>query len=140
MIRKLINKQTNKERYTMNQQEKYIMNQRIQKHGDSLKTIFNLNIDSVKLSKQLFRLENKAHKLATDYCNGVVDGDSTEIESQKILSKVAKLLNTNTFNMFFNFDARGYALKFFEDFSKDKPIHKDWGGYGIIAPDFREVA
>ena len=42
--------------------------------------------------------------------------------------------------MFFNFDARGYALKFFEDFSKDKPIHKDWGGYGIIAPDFREVA
>jgi len=140
MIRKLINKQTNKERYTMNQQEKYIMNQRIQKHGDSLKTIFNLNIDSVKLSKQLFRLENKAHKLATDYCNGVVDGDSTEIESQKILSKVAKLLNTNTFNMFFNFDARGYALKFFQDFSKDKPIHKDWGGYGIIAPDFREVA
>ena len=124
----------------MNQQEKYIMNQRIQKHGDSLKTIFNLNVDSVKLSKQLFRLENKAHKLATDYCNGVVDGDSTEIESQKILSKVAKLLNTNTFNMFFNIDARGYALKFFEDFSKDKPIHKDWGGYGIIAPDFREVA
>ena len=28
--------------------------------------------------------------------------------------------------------------KRFEDFSKDKPIHKDWGGYGIIAPDFRE--
>ena len=123
----------------MNAQEKYIMNQRIQKHGDSLKTIFNLNVDSVKLSKQLFRLENKAHKIATDYCNGVIDGDSAEIESQKIISKVAKLLNTNTFNMFFNFDARGYALKFFEDFSKDKPIHKDWGGYGIIAPDFREV-
>ena len=123
----------------MNKQEKYIMNQRIQKHGNSLKTIFNLNVDGVKLSKQLFRLENKAHKIATDYCNGVIDGDSAEIESQKIISKVAKLLNTNTFNMFFNFDARGYALKFFEDFSKDKPIHKDWGGYGIIAPDFREV-
>tara|TARA_R110000803_G_scaffold175767_1_gene238295 strand:+ start:151 stop:525 length:375 start_codon:yes stop_codon:yes gene_type:complete len=124
----------------MNQQEKYIMNQRIQKHGDSLKVIFNLNIDSVKLSKQLFRLENKAHKLATDYCNGIVESDLVEKESEKILSKVAKLLNTNTFNMFFNTDARGYALKFFEDFSKDKPIHKDWGGYGIIAPDFREVA
>ena len=122
----------------MNQQDKYIMYKRIKKHGDSLKTIFNLDVDSVKLCKQLFRLENKAHKLATDYCNGVVNGDSTEIESQKILSKAAKLLNTNTFNMFFNFDARGYALKFFEDFSKDKPIHKDWGGYGIVAPDFRE--
>ena len=40
--------------------------------------------------------------------------------------------------MFLNTDARGYALKFFEDFSKDKTIHKDWGGYGLIAPDFRE--
>jgi len=122
----------------MNSVNKYIMTQRIKKHGDNLKAIFNLDVDSIKLCKQLFRLENKAHKLATDYCNGVINGDSTEIESQKILSKTAKLLNTNTFNMFFNFDARGYALKFFEDFSKDKPIHKDWGGYGIVAPDFRE--
>ena len=122
----------------MNTIDKYIMSQRIKKHGDNLKAMFNLDIDSVKLCKQLFRLENKAHKLATDYCNGVVDGDSTEIESQKILSKVATILKTNTFNMFFNGDARGYALKFFENFSKDKPIHKDWGGYGIIAPDFRE--
>ena len=121
----------------MNKQDKYIMNKRIEKHGDNLKSIFNLDVDSVKLCKQLFRLENKAHKLALDYCNGVFEGDIDK-ESEKILSKVAKLLNTNTFNMFFNSDARGYALKFFEDFSKDKPIHKDWGGYGIIAPDFRE--
>jgi hypothetical protein len=121
----------------MNKQDKYIMYQRIEKHGDNLKSIFNLDVDSVKLCKQLFRLENKAHKLALDYCNGVFEGNIDK-ESEKIISKVAKLLNTNTFNMFFNSDARGYALKFFEDFSKDKPIHKDWGGYGIIAPDFRE--
>lgn len=121
----------------MNKQDKYIMYQRIEKHGDNLKSIFNLDVDSVKLCKQLFRLENKAHKLALDYCNGLFEGDIDK-ESEKILFKVAKLLNTNTFNMFFNSDARGYALKFFEDFSKDKPIHKDWGGYGIIAPDFRE--
>ena len=122
----------------MNTQERYIMNKRIKEHGDNLKAIFNLNVDSVKLSKQLFRLENKAHRLATDYCNGLVDYEVVEKESEKILSKVAKILNTNKFNMFFNGDARGYALKFFEDFSKNKKIHKDWGGYGIIAPDFRE--
>ena len=121
----------------MNTIDKYVMTQRIKKHGDNLKSIFNLDIDSIKLCKQLFRLENKAHKLATDYCNGDFEGNIVK-ESEKILSKVAKILNTNTFNMFFNGDARGYALKFFEDFSKDKPIHKDWGGYGIIAPDFRE--
>ena len=115
---------------------KYILNQRIKKHGDNLKAIFNLDIDSIKLCKQLFRLENKAHKLALDYCNGAL----TDIEKQSnsILDKVAKILKTNTFNMFLNTDARGYALKFFEDFSKDKPIHKDWGGYGLIAPDFRD--
>ena len=115
---------------------KYILNQRIKKHGDNLKAIFNLDIDSIKLCKQLFRLEKKAHKLALDYCNGAL----TDIEKQSnsILDKVAKILKTNTFNMFLNTDARGYALKFFEDFSKDKPIHKDWGGYGLIAPDFRD--
>jgi hypothetical protein len=121
----------------MNSIDKYIMAQRIKKHGDNLKGIFNLDIDSIKLCKQLFRLENKAHQLATDYCNGDFKGDITK-ESEKILSKVARILNTNTYNMFLNTDARGYALKFFEDFSKDKPIYKDWGGYGIIAPDFRE--
>jgi len=112
------------------------MYQNIKKHGDTLKSIFNLDIDSIELCKKLFRLENKAHKLATDYCNGDFEGDIDK-ESEKILSKVAKILNTNTFNMFFNGDARGYALKFFEDFSKDKTIQKDWGGFGIIAPDFK---
>ena len=38
--------------------------------------------------------------------------------------------------MFINRDPRGYALKLTEEFSKDKRIYKDWGGYGIIAPDF----
>ena len=116
--------------------EKQAMYQNIKKHGDILKSIFNLDIDSIELCKKLFRLENKAHKLATDYCNGDFEGDIDK-ESEKILSKVAKILNTNTFNMFFNGDARGYALKFFEDFSKDKTIQKDWGGFGIIAPDFK---
>jgi hypothetical protein len=39
--------------------------------------------------------------------------------------------------IFFNGDARGYALKINDEFVKDKEIFKDWGGYGIIAPDFR---
>ena len=122
----------------MTETEKYIMYKRIAKHGDTLKEMFNLDVDSVALCKKLFRLENKAHKLATDYCNGEFKGD-IEKETDKILAKVSEILNTSTFNMFVNLDARGYALKFFDDYSKDKPIHKDWGGYGIIAPDFTEI-
>ena len=49
------------------------MYNKIQKHGDNLKTIFKLDVDSVKLCKKLFRLENKAHRLAEDYCNGFAD-------------------------------------------------------------------
>ena len=69
----------------MNKKQK--MYEMIQKHGDNLKAIFNIDEDSVKLCKQLFRLENKAHKIATDYCNGDFDGD-IEKESEKILLKV----------------------------------------------------
>ena len=42
------------------------MYQQIEKHGEDLKVIFKLStdVDSIKLCKQLFRLENKAHRLA----------------------------------------------------------------------------
>lgn len=42
-------------------------------------------------------------------------------------------------NIVINFDPRGYALKIKAEFCKDKKIFTDWGGYGIIAPYFREV-
>tara|TARA_R100000808_G_C2085075_1_gene107542 strand:- start:59 stop:571 length:513 start_codon:yes stop_codon:yes gene_type:complete len=60
-------------------------------------------------------------------------------EIDKIVSKVAKILNTSTDNIYFNGDPRGFALKFSEDFSRTLPtnFYKDLGGYGIIAPDFR---
>jgi hypothetical protein len=32
----------------------------------------------------------------------------------------------------------GMLLKISDEFVKHKEIFKDWGGYGIIAPDFRE--
>ena len=119
----------------MNKREK--MYQMIQKHGDDLKAIFNINEDSVELCKKLFRLENKAHRLATDYCNGDFEGD-IENESKKIVDKAKKILKTN--EIFFNRDARGYALKIKDGFIRvnNLSIYRDWGGYGIIAPDFRE--
>ena len=76
----------------MTQTEKYIMYKRIAKHGDTLKQMFNLDIDSVELCKKLFRLENIAHKLATDYCNGHFQGDIDK-ETNKILSKVVYLFS-----------------------------------------------
>jgi len=107
----------------------------IKKHGDNLKKLFKLDnsVDSVKLCKSLFRLEFKAQKLALEYCNyGNLDNKAVE----NILKKVGVILNiTDTNQIFFNGDARGYALKINDDFIKGKEIFTDWGGYGIIAPD-----
>jgi len=42
--------------------------------------------------------------------------------------------------VFINRDPRGYALKINDDWMRatDCRLHRDWGGYGIIAPDLTE--
>ena len=121
----------------MKKDYKKIMYENILKHGENLNRIFNTGIEPLTLCKKLFRLENKAHKLSTDYCNGVIDCEQWEEETQLILNKVVKILGAkNDYNFFVNGDCRGYALKMFPDFIKDKKIYSDWGGNGIIAPDF----
>ena len=123
--------------------KKEILYKRIQEHGKNLNAIFLTKYSSIGLCKKLFRLETKAHKLATDWCNGDVNSARFNLDSFKILEKVKEILNIKNkdqFNVFVNGDARGYALKLKSEFVRDKTIHRDWGGYGIIAPDFREGA
>ena len=121
--------------------KKEILYSRITKHGQNLKAVFNLDqdIDPVKLCKRLFRLENKAHKLALDFCNGEIDQLEWDQKANKILTKVEAILK-NKKVLFLNGDARGYALKIDDGYIRNNNlnIHKDWGGYGIVAPDFRE--
>lgn len=42
--------------------------------------------------------------------------------------------------VFINLDARGYALKIKDEYMLEHGLnlHRDWGGYGIIAPDLTE--
>ena len=125
----------------MTDNKKEILYSRITKHGQNLKAVFNLDqdIDPVKLCKRLFRLENKAHKLALDFCNGEIDQLEWDQKANKILTKVEAILK-NKKVLFLNGDARGYALKIDDGYIRNNNlnIHRDWGGYGIIAPDFRE--
>ena len=132
----------------MNKKEKDHVYKMIKKHGDNLKAIFNIDEDSVKLCKRLFRLENKAHKLTTNWCNGDIEENDFNKQISSIQLKVYKILcsykpdgHKRPFYFddafFINNDARGYALKFKSEFIKDKTIHRDLGGYGIVAPDFR---
>ncbi len=121
--------------------KKETMYANILKHGENLNAIFNTGIDPIKLSKKLFSLENKAHQLSTDYCNGD-NNVTTENFGEKagvILMQVRKVLNcTDNYPIFLNGDARGYALKIKDDYVRktNMVIYTDWGGYGILAPDF----
>lgn len=127
--------------------KKELMYQRIEQHGKQLNAIFDTGMEPIALCKKLKRLETKAHKLATDYCNGEngVNTDNWDAMCQPIITQVERLLfphgRERHIPIFINRDARGYALKI-----NDKAvsyfklnIHKDMGGYGILAPCFTEV-
>jgi len=125
----------------MNQKQKELMYSQIRAHGENLNKIFNTGLDPVTLCKKLHTLENKAHRLAEDYCNGIIKTEQWEEISEKTMKSLDKILNFTGLKIpcELNPDARGYALKIDSDFMRENQIHhlyQDMGGYGIIAPDF----
>ena len=126
--------------------KKQKMYQNILAHGNNLNAIFNTGLEPIELCKKLHRLELKAHKIATDYCNGDngITSENIDSHTEPILKSAKKILFSNYPDMnktdiiFFNGDARGYTLKISDKFIRGNnySIHTDWGGYGILAPDF----
>lgn len=123
--------------------QKQTMYQQIEKHGNNLNAIFNTGLDPVTLCKKLRTLENKAHNLSVIECN---TGDDKGPELSKILTKVKTILFPDVFKsspelykaVFINGDPRGYSLKIKSEYVKanDLKIEQDWGGYGLIGPDY----
>ena len=120
---------------------------RIKKHGEDIKKIFSLpaDTDPIKLCKSLRRLETKAQKIQEIHGNGKYEEAARE-EAQ-LMNKLKNLLMPDStpeeflkFGIFLNTDPRGYALKIPDNIVKQNnwTIHKDWGEFGIIAPDLNE--
>ena len=122
--------------------DKKKMYEQIEKHGENLNKIFNTNYDNITLCKRLRKFENQAHIYSTKYCNGEIGCEDWEFITNDILLKVYRLLNINRskmkVNIFANGDCRGYALKICDKYIRNNniTIYQDWGGYGILAPDF----
>jgi hypothetical protein len=133
------------------------MYQQIEKHGANLNAIFNTGIDNIKLCKKLNSIEIKAHHATTCLCNtntlnllelnrftGYDVKQATEDEQDAffdaILNKVDKILKFREKNIpvFINHDPRGYALKIKDDYVRNNniTIYQDFGGYGILVPEF----
>ena len=121
----------------MNNSAKQQMYANILAHGNNLNAIFNTGLEPIALCKKLRRLELKANRIATDWCNGVIDSENIETHTKPILKAVEKILNSK-YIILFNGDARGYALKIDSKIVKENSlnIYTDWGGNGILAPDF----
>jgi len=117
------------------------MYEQIQKHGENLLKIFPgaIEQDPVKLCKRMRRLESHGEQIALDYCNGVTSSDTYEATADTLIGKANKLLGNTppTVPIFLNGDPRGYALKIRDDYIRKHglTIHRDLGGYGILAPD-----
>jgi hypothetical protein len=106
----------------------------IVRHGELVKARFDLaaTVDPVALCKKLRRLEVAAHRNAEAYCNGAIDGDTYALRATDACEKLVVILGpTYAADLIINSDPRGYALKC--EPAGDLP--RDWGGYGLIAPD-----
>jgi len=113
--------------------------ERMVDHGTRLLEIFPhaLERDPVRLCKKLWRYECKASKNNEDHCNGIITIDVWEAVNNRILRDVNRLLQNTDVPVFINGDPRGYALKISDAWMRrdNADLCRDWGGYGVIAPD-----
>ena len=107
-------------------------------HGFKLQRLYpeSNHFGPVELCKKLHRIEAEAGRYALQTCNGP---EMTEEEQDKketsILRRIKAILGKGP-AVFINTDPRGYALKIETETAKSLDIEKDWGGFGIICPEF----
>jgi hypothetical protein len=121
---------------------------RIRWHGEQLQAIFpaTRELDPVELCRKLRRIENKVNRhnerICSDeaYCQEMTEEKELKFDS-RILWQLDKLLRFTSIGVpvFLNGDPRGYALKIKSEYVSEKNlnIHRDWGGYGILAPEIK---
>ena len=128
--------------------EKQRQAERILQHGLDLKRAFFADpydgIGPVALCKQLHRLEVKATRVTEAYCNGAASMADVDRMEKSVMASLERLFGKERVveaGMFINTDPRGYALKVSEEWTRAYTanggrLHRDWGGYGILAPEF----
>lgn len=120
------------------------MYQRIRQHGETLQAIFGLTGDPSALCKRLRRLECSIRAAMVRYCNGEIGSDAADVACEDAKRRLLVILGDTEANrdiLEINRDPRGYALKIADGYmrSHDIQLYRDWGGYGIIAPDFSDA-
>lgn len=86
-----------------------------------------------KLSRAIHRIEIQAHAAATAHCNGDIGDDLWCKACDVAYRRLEKVIGKHAASKVeINGDPRGYALK--TTYHADL-LHRDLGGYGILAPE-----
>lgn len=106
----------------------------IQKHGENLLKLFPdaTERDPLKLCKKLRNLETTATRHTERLCSVPDYEETAERELAIVERKVSELLGSD--RPWINRDPRGHALMV--DLLEGERLYSDWGGYGILAPEF----
>ena len=114
------------------------------RHVCNLQTLAGVSSyhEALMIYKRLHRIEARLNRIFTNECNGTVEitEEQEEKRDAKILKELRSLL-PGLKTIFLNGDPRGYALKIKPEEreelrNKDINLYSDWGGYGILAPEF----
>lgn len=112
-----------------------------QNHIRALASLSNGGRSPESILRCLRRLENRVNAAATTQCNGSSyggqpyrDDAAWERFITHTTAEVGRILGSVPRGFFVNTDPRGYALKIEGELPEG--MHRDWGGYGILAPDF----
>ena len=119
------------------------MMQRITAHGEKLLRLFPdaTQREPVALCKALRKLEARASRITVALCNGATSQEAADSALEKVETVLKNLLfgaGPENVPIHINRDPRGYALKIDDQYMRTLGVvlHRDWGGYGILAPDF----
>lgn len=121
--------------------------ERIRRHVACVRAIFPDCVhpasDAEGMYRRLRTMERTMHAIAEQYCNGDITTEEIEDAERATMESLRHLLgSTNARVLRINTDPKGYALKVDDEWLRtNEPslnIARDWGGYGILAPDFSE--
>ena len=95
----------------------------------------------LQLWRALNRVEKKAHRAATAYCNGEICCEDFHAAQGNAAASVEKIFGRLPNRFIVNSDPRGYALKLESDDTSGNlafpqlDLHRDWGNNQILAPE-----
>lgn len=111
-------------------QKEQIQKQR-EAHHKALEKLTGRPGEGLKIWRKLRRWEAEASRITVALCNGEVTQEDVETALDAVKGKVESFIGER---VYLNRDPRGYALKLPEN-SPDWGLHRDMGGYQILAPE-----